>query len=226
MEATRALAVMGPMPGTFASLQLVSLARWHTWICTSSSRTWRSSSFRCSIRRWITSRDDPVNSLVASSSSSGARRAMLEIPYGTTSPNSVRRPRIWLACAVPARTKPCRTRCSESTDCCSTFLIGTKRILGCATASQIASASAASFLLVLTYGLTNCGLQYLLPCSFTPWTEKMFFAKSMPTVVIFMMGASLGKVVASTLRLWHIDAVSGRGVHSIPLDLTLTSPFC
>jgi hypothetical protein len=60
-----------------------------------------------------------------------------------------------LACAVRARTKPCRTRCSESTDCCSMFLTGTKRIFGRATASQIASA--ASFLFVFTYGLTNCG---------------------------------------------------------------------
>src|SRR5271168_1288561 len=40
----------------------------------------------------------------------------------------------------------------------------------------------------------------------------------MPTVLIFMMGAPLGQVVASTLPLWHIDAVSGGGVHSISLD--------
>lgn len=35
------------------------------------------------------------------------------------------------------------------------FLIGTKRIDGRPTASQMASTSAASFLLLLTYGLTN-----------------------------------------------------------------------
>jgi hypothetical protein len=35
--------------------------------------------------------------------------------------------------------------------------MGTKRIVGRATASQIASASAASCLFVCTYGLTNCG---------------------------------------------------------------------
>lgn len=57
---------------------------------------------------------------------------------------------IWLAFAVRAFTKPWRTRCSESTDCCSTFLIGTKRIDGLLTASQIASAPAASFLLLFT----------------------------------------------------------------------------
>jgi hypothetical protein len=33
-----------------------------------------------------------------------------------------------------------------------------------------------------------------------------------------MMGAPLGQVVASTL--WHIDAVSGGGVHSITLDVS------
>ena len=66
-------------------------------------------------------------------------------------------PRIWLTMAVRAWTNPWRTRCTDSTACCSTFFTGTKRMLGRATASQIASASAASFLLVLTYGLTNWG---------------------------------------------------------------------
>ncbi len=48
----------------------------------------------------------------------------------------------------------------------------------------------------------------------------MFFAKSMPIVVIFMMGASLGQVVALTLPLWHIDAASGGGVHPITFDIS------
>ena len=59
--------------------------------------------------------------------------------------------------AVRSPTNPCRARCSVSTDCCSMFLIGTNRMLGQLTASQIASASAASCLLPFTYGLTNCG---------------------------------------------------------------------
>ncbi len=42
----------------------------------------------------------------------------------------------------------------HQTDCWSTVLTGTKRIVGRVTASQIASASAASFLLRLTYGFT------------------------------------------------------------------------
>lgn len=39
----------------------------------------------------------------------------------------------------------CRARCRLSNDSCAVFFTGTKRILGRATASQIASASAASF---------------------------------------------------------------------------------
>jgi hypothetical protein len=35
-----------------------------------------------------------------------------------------------------------------------------------------------------------------------------------------MMGAPLVQVVASTLPLWHIDAVSGGGVHSIRFDFS------
>jgi hypothetical protein len=37
------------------------------------------------------------------------------------------------------------------------LLIGTKRMFGRPTASQIASASATSFLFAFTYGFTNCG---------------------------------------------------------------------
>ena len=66
------------------------------------------------------------------------------------SPNSISRPRIWLAWALRAWTKLSRAVCSDSTDCCSGNFIGTKRMFGRATASQIASASSESFLLVLT----------------------------------------------------------------------------
>ena len=41
--------------------------------------------------------------------------------------------------------------------CCSTDFCGTNRICGRLTASQIASASCASFLLALDVGFTNCG---------------------------------------------------------------------
>ena len=55
---------------------------------------------------------------------------MCAMPCGITSPNSPSKPRIWLACAVRAFTNPWRTRCSASTACCSTLLIGTKRMFG------------------------------------------------------------------------------------------------
>ena len=54
-------------------------------------------------------------------------------------------------------TKPWRARRSDSTACCSTRFTGNNRMLGLVTASQLASASATSFLLLFTYGLTNCG---------------------------------------------------------------------
>ena len=47
-----------------------------------------------------------------------------------------------------------RARCSIRTDCCSALFAGANRIVGRVTASQIASASAASFLFVLTKGRT------------------------------------------------------------------------
>jgi hypothetical protein len=72
-------------------------------------------------------------------------------------PYSASSPRIWLACAVRALTKPCRARCTLRIACCSTFLIGTVGMSGRVTASQIAAASAASFLFRLTNGLTYCG---------------------------------------------------------------------
>jgi hypothetical protein len=48
------------------------------------------------------------------------------------------------------RTNSSRVRCSIRTDCCAGVLIGTNRIVGLVTASQIASASAMSFLLRFT----------------------------------------------------------------------------
>ena len=70
--------------------------------------------------------------------------AMCPMLCGMIRPNSDSKPRIWSAWAVRALTKPWRTVCKASTLCCSIFLIGTKRMLGRLTASQIASASAAS----------------------------------------------------------------------------------
>jgi hypothetical protein len=53
---------------------------------------------------------------------------------------------VWVRC----RSKRSRVQCCINWPCCSADLIRTKRIVGRGTASQIASASAASFLLRLT----------------------------------------------------------------------------
>jgi hypothetical protein len=50
-----------------------------------------------------------------------------------------------------------RTTTSIKAACCSAVFTGTKRIVGRLIASHSASASAASFLPRLTYGLTSCG---------------------------------------------------------------------
>lgn len=62
--------------------------------------------------------------------------------------------------AVRAATKPCRARCTISCDCCSSDFTGTKGMFGRCTASQIAAASAASFLPrlpLMRYSATSLG---------------------------------------------------------------------
>jgi hypothetical protein len=64
----------------------------------------------------------------------------------------------WLFPAVAEReADPCRARCKARIAGCAAVLIGTKRMVGRVIASQISSASRASFLFVFTYGRTNCG---------------------------------------------------------------------
>src|SRR5215211_7515680 len=65
---------------------------------------------------------------------------------GMAMPNSARSPRSMLTSWVRWRTRRSRVRCSANAACCSTDLIGTKRMVGRVTASQIASASPASVL--------------------------------------------------------------------------------
>ena len=65
-------------------------------------------------------------------------------------PNSANAARSWLAAAVRFSTKLARSRCSISVAWSASLLIGTNRIVGRATASQIAAASWASVLLRLT----------------------------------------------------------------------------
>jgi hypothetical protein len=68
-------------------------------------------------------------------------------PLADTMPSSAKCPRRALLNIVRWRTSNCRARCSIKAVCCSLVLIGTNRIDGRVTASQIAAASLASFLL-------------------------------------------------------------------------------
>ncbi len=70
-------------------------------------------------------------------------------PLADTMPISAKCPRKALLSIVRWRTSNCRVRCNINALCCSFVLIGTNRIDGRVTASQIAAASFASFLLRL-----------------------------------------------------------------------------
>ena len=64
----------------------------------------------------------------------------------------------------------------------------------------------------------SCFLSTAFPRSSTPWTWKTFFAKSMPTVVIFMVDAPAPlKWLASAPTLAHTMPL-GVGA-SIPLEM-------
>lgn len=65
----------------------------------------------------------------------------------TTMPNSAIRPRSWLITMVRCLISSARSLCSPAAACWASLLTATKRIDGRLTASQIAAASAASFLL-------------------------------------------------------------------------------
>jgi hypothetical protein len=65
-----------------------------------------------------------------------------------------------LTLETPATEDFALERCEKELrlSCCSILFTATKRMLGRVTASQIASASLRSFLSLLRYGFTNCGL--------------------------------------------------------------------
>jgi len=105
----------------------------------------------------MSSRNASGSSIDPSSMSLGHALGDVGDPCGTTNPYSPSRPRSGSPARFVLSRSLWRTRCSARNAYCSTFLIGTKRIGGRAIASPIASASAASFLLLFTYGLTNCG---------------------------------------------------------------------
>jgi hypothetical protein len=98
------------------------------------------------VRRWHLKgllRLDNVSSTSATTSSS---RSTPLLPTGAAMPNSAKRARIELTIGVCRRLNRCRVRRSIRQLCCSGVMVGTNRMLGLVTASQIAFASAESFL--------------------------------------------------------------------------------
>lgn len=143
-------AVSGPIPSIVSRSWPGASVRWIARMRPSSSATLLPSSRKCSTSIWINARNGSQYSLSRLERASMARCPSSRIPCGSAIPNSPRSSRIWLASAVRDLTSPARARCSDSIVCCACVLTGTKRMFGRCTASQIASASAASVLLLFT----------------------------------------------------------------------------
>ena len=91
---------------------------------------------------------------ISSSSSRSASIATCDGPLGATQPYSVRWPRIALMSWVRCRTSRSRVRNTRAAACCSSLFTATNRMFGRCAASQIASASIASFFCRFTNGFT------------------------------------------------------------------------
>src|SRR5665213_2130778 len=130
-----ALLRIGPKPGMVSRWRAVGLPRTRSLMSLS----------RASI---CFSRTDSTSLIVVRAARATA---------GTRMPNSAIRPRNEFLAIVRCLTSIWRALWATASACCSTVLIGTKRIDGRLTASQIAFASAASFLLRRTYGLAYAG---------------------------------------------------------------------
>ena len=76
----------------------------------------------------------------------------------------------------------------------------------------------------------SCFFSTPRPLSSTPCVCITFFAKSMPIIVSFMSVAPSVLSGCHPTPLWHFNAVSGRGDHSITLARSpmrsIASPFC
>src|SRR5437762_9648168 len=85
--------------------------------------------------------------------STGSRSRNRDLPFAATMPYSARCARSALTWAVRCRTRRWRARWSMRTLCASADLIGTKRMFGRVTASQIASGIGCVVLVALDVGL-------------------------------------------------------------------------
>ena len=144
MVAANAVAVIGPMPGTVASKRQIVLFLWI-------------SANRASMLSicWFNASSCPMRASRAKHASSG--RSFLNssnlvisvstrcLPWATMTPYSAKCERNAQAAMVRCRTRSPRALCSIRKAWSSRDLIGTKRIFGRVTASQMAAASEASF---------------------------------------------------------------------------------
>ena len=155
--AISAVAVNGPTPRNCCKRLATGSCCAITPICLSSSAIRWSSTCRSPHNPWSSCLNKKLRPLSASSSQSGIARRNEDNCCGATNPYSDTRPLIWLPLAMRWLFISSRTRCIAWISCCSTVFTRTGCILGLPIASQIACASLASFLLLFTKGLTNCG---------------------------------------------------------------------
>jgi Tripartite tricarboxylate transporter TctA family len=148
--ATMALARTGPTPG-------ISISRRPTSVDRALALIWRSVSSACALTScsWVTSSRRQARAKGGTRSSLPStiisiNRWSPSRPIGATMPYSAMWPRIAFASRVRWRISSRRVRCNTITLCCSAVFTATKRLVGRPTASQIASASAASFFWRLT----------------------------------------------------------------------------
>ena len=166
--ATIALASTGPTPGTAISRRPMSVARALARIRRSVSSAWRFT--RSS---WSASSFRQILALAGTRSSASSRTISISPcspsrPIGAISPNSAMCARIVLESSIRWRISVIRVRWITIWLCCSGLFTSTKRMLGRVTASQMASASAASFFCRFRYGFTYEG-----GISFTSWPSSV-----------------------------------------------------
>ena len=155
-SACKAIAHTGPIPGMLISRDVSSLRRASARICFSIAATRASRPAICSSMSRPSVRASSGRPELASSIAR-ARTATCAGPRGATIPNSARWPRNALIVCVRWRTAWSRQRNNMPRACCSALLTATQRIVGRDAASQIASASTASFFWRFTYGFTDTG---------------------------------------------------------------------
>src|SRR5215207_8315460 len=144
-------AMSGPMPGIVARRWLVGFALCHVVILASTASICASTASSAAARRSRVSRAS--SGTVRSVRMPASRRRTFEGPCASIRPNSARCPRRALISWLRWRTSKSRARCIISTACCSSLLIGTKRMEGRVAASQMAAAVRRIVLPALKIGL-------------------------------------------------------------------------